>query len=195
MTLPAFPGVSAPADLHGRMHIGPRSTTSSARSMHRSTARCRPNRTSTSRCRRSHDPSLAPPGTHVHVRLRAVRALPTGSTVTGTAKRVARWSRHRPAHAGTVRAGHLEQLVEHRQVITPVDLEQEYRPHRRPHLPRRAVARSAVHDAADTRMGAVPRRRSPGSILCGAGTHPGRRHHGRPGPERRARDSRSDLKR
>ena len=57
------------------------------------------------------------------------------------------------------------------QVITPVDLER-LRPDRRPHPPRRAVARSALHDAPGARLGAV---RTPigGLYLCGAGTHPG----------------------
>ena len=79
------------------------------------------------------------------------------------------------------------------QVITPADLEETYGLTRRPHLSRRAVARSALHDAADPRLGAVPDTDSD-LYLCGAGTHPGGGVTGGTG-HNAAREIVKDLKR
>ena len=148
------------------------STTSSARSTRRSTARSPRSRTSTSRFRRCSIPSLAPAGPACDVRLRAVRALQARRRdATGRACATA-WPIDVIADAGALRARVLESLVEHRQVLTPLDLEETLRPDRRPHLSRRTVARPALHDAAGARLGAVSDA-DDGLFLCGAGTHPG----------------------
>ena len=80
-------------------------------------------------------------------------------------------------------------LIEHQQVLTPVDLEGTLRPDRRPHPSRRAVARPAVHDAAGAGLGAVPdadRRTVPVRRRHASGRRPDR---ARPGRTPRAKSS------
>ena len=99
------------------------------------------------------DPTMAPAGRHVmsvYMQYAPYRLRNGGSW----AAHRGRARGHRPAHAGRLRARH----VGARRASPGPDagrLRGDLRPDRRPHLPRRAVARSAVHDAAHARMGPI----------------------------------------
>ena len=93
-----------------------------------------------------------------HVDSRAVRAVHAARRRLGQpARRAGRCVLKTLAHY----APDIERRVVHRQILTPLDLERDLGLTRRPHPSRRARARSAVHDAADARLGALRHARSP----------------------------------
>ena len=98
-----------------------------------------------------------------------------------------RSSRHRAPHARALRAGHLERSSSTGRSSRRSISSRTLRSHRRPHPSRRAGARSALHDAADARLGAVPHA-DRGAVPLRRGHAPGRRHHRRVRTERRARN-------
>ena len=131
-----------------------RSTISSGPSTRRSTARSRASRTSTSRFRRCSIRRWRRQAAR-DVGLHAVRAV--------QARERARLDldarhagHHRAADARALRARHQPLWSKGSAGPDAGRSRDHVRPDRRPHPPRRAVARSAVHDAAGARLGAVP---------------------------------------
>jgi phytoene dehydrogenase-like protein len=176
--LPAFRGVTNPADLHGRIHIGP-----SIDYLERAFDASKYGGISAEpyldmALPTLHDPSLAPPGKHVlsiHMQF-APYKLANGQD----------WDRARESlftsvmRTLNVHAPGIEALVEHRQVITPLDLERTYGLtgghilHGEPSLDQLFTMRPILGWAQyRTPIG--------GLFLCGAGTHPGGGITGGPG--------------
>ena len=132
------------------------------------------------------DPSVAPPGKHI---LSCFVQYAPYKLREGT------WDEKREAFGDTVvdtiseYAPNLKKLILHRQVLTPLDLEREFGPHRGQHLPGRADAWSS-----SSSCGPVPgwaRYRTPVQeplhVRLG---HPSRRRdHGRARAHRRPRDA------
>lgn len=168
--LPAFRGVSSPADLHGRIHIGP-SIDYLERAFDASKyGGISPEPYLDIAVPTLGDPSLAPEGKHVlsvHVQFAPFR-LAEGQD----------WDAARGSLLATVMrtlseyAPGIEALVEHAQVITPLDLERTYGLsgghifHGEPSLDQLFTMRPILGWA---------QYRTPvdGLYLCGAGTHPG----------------------
>ena len=142
------------------------------------------------------DPSVAPPGKHVMSCFVQYAPVPAEGRHLGRAARRVRRRRHRRHRA--VRAEH----PPHHPAPPGADAARPragVRPDRGQHLPGRADARAALLPASRSGMGAVcDPDRSPVHVRIGDA--PRRRHHGRPGPQRRgpraargARVSRHDL--
>ncbi len=176
--LPAFRGVESRADLHGRIHIGP-----SVDSLERAFDASKYGALSAEpyldmALPTLNDPALAPPGKHVlsiYVQF-APYKLAGGQT----------WDSAKHALFATVirtlehYAPGIEGLVEHRQVITPLDLERTYGSsgghifHGEPALDQLFTMRPILGwSQYRTPIG--------GLFLCGAGTHPGGGITGGPG--------------
>jgi phytoene dehydrogenase-like protein len=169
-TLPAFRRVSSVADLHGRVHIGP-----SIDYLERAFDHSKYGELSAEPCLELTvpslvDPSLAPPGRHVmsvYVQFAPYR-LAKGRN----------WNATRESLGDLVvrtlepYAPGLTAAIEHRQVITPLDLEQEFALtggqifHGEPALDQLFTMRPVLGWAQY-------RTPVPGLYLCGAGTHPG----------------------
>ena len=134
----------------------------------------------------SDDPTVAPPGKHVDVVLRAVRArtrsptAPSGTTRGGT--RSATPSSTRWPSTCRTSASH----VLHRQVLTPLDLEREFGLSEGNIFHGELTPGSAVLHAPRARLGA-PRDPDPPPLPLRLVGPPRRRHHGRPRPQRRPR--------
>ena len=177
-SLPVFRGVANPADLRGRIHIGP-SIDYLERAFDASKyGAISPEPYLDMALPTLNDPSLAPPGKHVlsiHVqfapyKLAAGQQWETaGETLFRNVMRTL--ERHAPG---------IDTLVEHRQVITPLDLERTYALtgghifHGEPSLDQLFTMRPILGWA---------QYRTPiaGLFLCGAGTHPGGGITGGPG--------------
>ncbi len=131
------------------------------------------------------DPSMAPPGKHVmscFVQY-APYHLSDGRT----------WDdAERDAFGETViatleeRFPSIRNLILHRQVLTPLDIERITGPHRGQHLPGRALARAAVLQPPGPGVGPLPDA-DQGPVDVRLGHASGRRDHGRAGADRRAR--------
>ena len=176
--LPQFVGVANPADLHGRLHIGP-----SVDYLEQAFDASKYGRLSSEpyldvAIPSLLDPSLCPPGRHVmsiHVQFAPYK-------LAGRAD----WDSLRDQLAATVvrtletYAPGTGSLIEHRQVLTPVDLEATYGLtgghilHGEPALDQLFTMRPVLGWA---------QYRTPieGLFLCGAGTHPGGGVTGAPG--------------
>ena len=125
------------------------------------------------------DPSIAPPGKHVmscfvqyapyHLARRDLGRSDSeafGDTVIDT---IAEY------------APNIRDIILHRQVLTPLDIERDFGPDRRQHLPGRADARAAVLPASRFRDGRNTRTPIDGLYMCGSATHPGGGIMGAPG--------------
>ena len=128
------------------------------------------------------DPSVAPPGKHV---MSCFVQYAPYALAEGT------WDDQREAFGDTVintlseYAPNLKDIILHRQVVTPLDLERDLGSLRGQHLPGRAVARTAVLPAAGAGLGRLPHAdRRPRAVRIGDASR--RRHHGRAWPQRRA---------
>jgi phytoene dehydrogenase-like protein len=177
-SLPVFHGVANPADLRGRIHIGP-SIDYLERAFDASKyGAISPEPYLDMALPTLNDPSLAPPGKHIlsiHVqfapyKLAAGQRWETaGETLFSTVMRTL--DRFAPG---------IEALVEHRQVITPLDLEHTYGLtgghifHGEPSLDQLFTMRPIL-GWSQYRMPIG------GLFLCGAGTHPGGGITGGPG--------------
>jgi phytoene dehydrogenase-like protein len=188
-SLPVFRGIDNRAALHGRIHIGP-----SVDYLERAFDASKYGRIAAEpyldmSLPTLNDPSLAPPGKHVlsiHVQFAPF-------TLTDAA-----WDAARDVLAANVMrtldryAPGIEGLVEHRQVITPVDLERTYGLtgghiyHGEPSLDQLFTMRPIL-GWAQYRTPIV------GLYLCGAGTHPGGGITAGPG-QNAAREILRDLK-
>ena len=125
------------------------------------------------------DPSVAPPGKHIlscFVHTRRTSSKP------GSA-----WDdQQRDAFGNAVidtiaeYAPNIRDIILHKQVLTPLDIERDFGLTRGQHLPGRAHAGAAVLPAAGARVGTVP---TPVKNLwmCGSATHPGGGIMGAPG--------------
>lgn len=168
--LPAFRGVANPADLRGRIHIGP-----SVDYLERAFDASKYGEISAEpyldiAVPSLHDPALAPEGRHV---LSVYMQFAPYKLSSGQ-----QWAAMREPLLGTVMntlerfAPGIQELVEHAQVITPLDLEQTYGYsgghilHGEPSLDQLFTMRPILGWA---------QYRTPveGLFLCGAGTHPG----------------------
>jgi phytoene dehydrogenase-like protein len=168
--LPVFRGVTNPADLHGRVHIGP-----SIDYLERAFDAAKYGEVSEEpfldiTVPTIHDASLAPAGHHVmsvYVQFAPYR-LAAGDEWARAANQLSRnvmrtLERHAPG---------IESMVVHRDVITPIDLEQRYgltgghTLHGEPSLDQLFTMRPILGWA---------QYRTPidGLYLCGAGSHPG----------------------
>ena len=176
--LPAFRGVENRADLHGRIQIGP-----SVDSLERAFDASKYGAISSDpyldmALPTLGDPSLAPPGKHVlsiYMQFAPYKLAAGGN-----------WDAAKDALFTTVigtlehYAPGIEALVEHRQVITPLDLERTYGSsgghifHGEPALDQLFTMRPIL---------GWSQYRTPiaGLFLCGAGTHPGGGITGGPG--------------
>lgn len=176
--LPQFIGVANPADLHGRLHIGPSIDYLEKAFDASKYGQISPEPYLDVTIPSLLDPSLCPPGRHVmsvFVQF-APYALAGG----------AGWNQERDALETIViatlerYAPGIRNLLEHRQALTPVDLEQTYGLtgghvfHGEPSLDQLFMMRPVLGWA---------RYRTPvdGLFLCGAGTHPGGGITGAPG--------------
>jgi phytoene dehydrogenase-like protein len=176
--LPQFAGVANPADLHGRIHIGP-----SVDYLERAFDASKYGEVSAEpyldiAIPSLEDPSLCPAGRHVMSI--CVQFAPHALANRGD------WEERRDQLATTVvrtlerYAPGIWNAIEHRQVLTPVDLEQTYGLthghilHGEPSLDQLFMMRPALGWA---------QYRTPieGLFLCGAGTHPGGGLTGAPG--------------
>ncbi len=176
--LPAFQGVANPADLHGRIHIGP-----SVDYIERAFDASKYGAISSDpyldiAVPTLGDPSLAPPGKHVmsiYAQFAPYRLAGGDTWETAGETLVQSVMRTLERHAPGVGS-----LIEHRQVITPLDLERTYGLtgghifHGEPSLDQLFTMRPILGWA---------RYRTPiaGLFLCGAGTHPGGGVTGGPG--------------
>ena len=189
--LPSFRGASTAADLHGRIHIGPSIDYLEKAFDHSKYGEISAQPYLEVAVPSMGDPSLAPPGRHVmsvYVQFAPYR-LAHGAD----------WNARRDS-LGDLVVRTLEQYapglaatVEHRQVITPVDLERDFALtggqifHGEPALDQLFTMRPVLGWA---------QYRTPirGLYLCGAGTHPGGGLTGGPG-QNAAREILKDLKR
>jgi phytoene dehydrogenase-like protein len=189
--LPAFTGVDGPADLHGRIHIGPSIDYLERAFDHSKYGEMSREPYLEATLPSLADPSLAPPGRHVmsvYVQFAPYRLAGNGG-----------WDGARQSLGDLVvetlerYAPGLKALVERRQVVTPADLEQEFGLtgghifHGEPALDQLFTMRPVLGWA---------RYRTPvkGLYLCGAGTHPGGGIGGAPG-HNAAREILEDLRR
>ena len=184
--LPQFAGVANPADLHGRSTSARASTISRRRSTRRSTARSRPSRTSTSPSRRCSIRRSCPPGPPRHVRLRAVRALQARGHARLADACAITLATTVVADARALLARASRTLIEHRQVLTPVDLEETYGL-TRGHILHGEPALDQLFTMRPMLGWAQYRTPIDGLFLCGAGTHPGGRSPASPDETPRAR--------
>ena len=131
------------------------------------------------------DPSMAPPGKHViscFVQYAPYQLAPELGT----------WDDQREAFGDAVvdriaeLAPNIRDIILHRNVLTPLDIERTIGPDRGQHLPGRAVARAAVLQPAGARLGPVPDA-GPRPVAVRLVDPPGRRDHGRQRPDRGAR--------
>jgi phytoene dehydrogenase-like protein len=187
--LPAFRGIDNRAALHGRIHIGP-----SVDYLERAFDASKYGRISAEpyldmSLPTLNDPSLAPPGKHVlsiHVQFAPFKLADStwdaarDILVTSVMRTLDRY------------APGIEGLVEHRQVITPLDLERTYGLtgghiyHGEPSLDQLFTMRPVLGwSQYRTPIG--------GLYLCGAGTHPGGGVTAGPG-QNAAREILRDLK-
>ena len=188
--LPAFRGVDSAADLQGRVHIGPGIDYLERAFDASKYGEISPEPYLDITFPTLHDPSLAPPGAHVmsvYVQF-APYTLAGRPDVADAADELGRivmrtLAQHAPG---------IERLVVASAGDHAARSRGDLRAHRRPHPARRAVARSALHDAAGPRLGAVPHA-DRGLYLCGAGTHPGGGITGGSG-QNAAREILKDLK-
>ena len=133
------------------------------------------------------DPSMAPPGKHVmscFVQYAPYHLAP--------GRRLGRRTREAFGDAvidtiAEFAPEHPQDIIVGRQVLTPLDIERDVRPHRGQHLPGRAVPGAALLQPAGARLGALPDA-DPRPLDVRLGDAPGRRDHGRAGPAGRARD-------
>ena len=123
--------------------------------------------------------------------LRAVRAVSPEGRRTGTTQR--------EAFGDTVidtiaeYAPNIKDIILHRQVLTPLDIEREFGLTEGNIFQGELTLEQLFFLRPAPGLGAVPRRRSSSLYMCGSATHPGRRHHGRAGTERRAADPEGDA--
>jgi phytoene dehydrogenase-like protein len=176
--LPEFRGIVNPADLHGRIHIG-HSIDYLERAFDASKyGVISPEPYLDMAVPTLNDPSLAPPGKHVlsiHMQFAPYTLGDGQDWETARSSLVTSVMRTLDVHAPGIDA-----LVEHRQVITPVDLERTYGLtgghilHGEPSLDQLYTMRPIAGWA---------QYRTPiaGLFLCGAGTHPGGGITGGPG--------------
>jgi phytoene dehydrogenase-like protein len=176
--LPEFRGIVNPADLHGRIHIGP-SIDYLERAFDASKyGAISPEPYLDMAVPTLNDPSLAPPGKHVlsiHMQFAPYKLADGQDWETARGSLFTSVMRTLEVHAPGIEA-----LVEHRQVITPVDLERTYGLtgghifHGEPSLDQFYAMRPIAGWA---------QYRTPiaGLFLCGAGTHPGGGITGGPG--------------
>ena len=189
--LPAFSGVDGPADLHGRIHIGPSIDYLERAFDHSKYGELSREPYLEATVPSLADPSLAPPGRHVmsvYAQFAPYRLGGNGGWDTARQRLgdlvVETLERYAPG---------LTALIERRQVITPADLEQEFGLtgghifHGEPALDQLFAMRPVLGWA---------RYRTPvkGLYLCGAGTHPGGGIGGGPG-HNAAREILEDLRR
>ena len=85
-------------------------------------------------------------------------------------------------------APNIKDIILHRQVVTPLDLERDMGTDRRQHLPGRTLARTIVFPAPGCGMGAIPLAHQE-LIYVRIGHASGRRHHGRARTSGSARNS------
>jgi phytoene dehydrogenase-like protein len=176
--LPEFRGIVNPADLHGRIHIGP-SIDYLERAFDASKyGAISPEPYLDMAVPTLSDPSLAPPGKHVlsiHMQFAPYTLADGQDWETARGLLFTSVMRTLEVHAPGIGA-----LVEHRQVITPVDLERTYGLtgghilHGEPSLDQLYAMRP---------IAGWSQYRTPiaGLFLCGAGTHPGGGITGGPG--------------
>jgi phytoene dehydrogenase-like protein len=188
--LPVFPALGSPADLHGRTLIGP-----SVDYIERAFDHSKYGEISTEPCLEIAvpslaDPSLAPSGRHVmsvYVQYAPYR-LAHGD-----------WNAKRDTLADVVLrtldrySPGIANLVEHRQVVTPLDLEQEYGL-TGGHIFHGELALDQVFSMRPVLGWAQYRTPVARLYLCGAGTHPGGGITGGSG-QNAAREIIKDLKR
>ena len=130
-----------------------------------------------------HDPSLAPEGKHVITI--DVNSQPYDL-------RHDEWDAIKDARADAAIAQiadvfpKLPDLIEHRQVLSPLDLERADRPHGRPRVARRHVARPAAVHAPGARLRGLPHAGA-GPVPVRSGHASRRRGHRRERTQRRAR--------
>ena len=151
--LPSFRAVPRPADLRGRLHIGP-----TVDYLERAFDASKYGEISTEpyldiAFPSVLDPSLAPPDD---------TSCPCTCSSLPSSSPARAWSTMRDTLATTVLrtleryAPGIGQLVEGQRSPHAGGSRDDVRPHRRSYLSRRAVARSALHDAARARLGAIP---------------------------------------
>ena len=127
------------------------------------------------------DPSVAPPGKHV---MSCFVQYAPYHLKEGT------WDEQREAFGDAVIdaiaefAPNIRNIILHRQVLTPLDIEREFGLDRGQHLPGRADARAAVLPATGAGLGAV-RDADRSAVSVRIGDAPRRRHHGRARQQRR----------
>ena len=124
------------------------------------------------------DPSVAPPGKHVmscFVQYAPYKLRPGLN-----------WDDQKEAFGDNVintiaeYAPNIKDIILHRQVVTPLDLEREFGLERRQHLPGRTFAGTTFLPAPGAGLGAVPHSdQEPLHVRIGHASR--RRHHGRPG--------------
>jgi phytoene dehydrogenase-like protein len=168
--LPAFRGIANPGDLHGRLHIGP-----SVDYLERAFDASKYGEISLEpyldmAMPTLGDPSLAPAGKHVlsiHVQFApytlAARRSWDGARSALLAAVMRVLDRHAPG---------IESLVEHAQIITPVDLEQTYGL-TGGHIFHGEASLDQLFTMRPVLGWAQYRTPIAGLFLCGAGTHPG----------------------
>ena len=125
------------------------------------------------------DPSVAPPGKHVHVLLRAVRALQAARRDLGREARGVR--RHGGRHASPSTRPTSRSSILHRQVLTPLDLERELGLTEGNIFQGELTPRAALLPAAGAGLGALPHADRASLYMCGSATHPGGGIMGAPG--------------
>ena len=176
--LPQFVGVANPADLHGRIHIGPSidylERAFDASKYGEISAEPYLDVTIPSLA----DPSLCPPGRHVM----SIYVQFAPYTLLGNAD----WHTVRDQLATTVLrtlerySPGIWNVIEHRQVLTPVDLEERYGL-TRGHIFHGEPALDQLFTMRPVLGWAQYRTPIEGLFLCGAGTHPGGGITGAPG--------------
>ena len=118
---------------------------------------------------------------------RASTSCPASCSTRPTSCARATWDEKREAFGDTVidtiaeYAPNLKKIILHRQVLTPARPRARVGPHRRQHLPGRAVARAALLPAAGAGLGALPDAACANLYMCGSATHPGGGIMGAPG--------------
>jgi phytoene dehydrogenase-like protein len=188
--LPTFPGIGSPAELHGRILVGPSVDYIERAFDHSKYGEISPEPYLELAVPSLADPSLAPPGRHVmsvYVQFAPYR-LAHGD-----------WNAKRDALADIVLrtlercSPGIAALVEHRQVITPLDLEHDFGL-TGGHILHGEPALDQLFSMRPVLGWAQYRTPLAGLYLCGAGTHPGGGVTGGPG-QNAAREILKDLKR
>jgi phytoene dehydrogenase-like protein len=168
--LPAFRGIANPGDLRGRIHIGP-----SVDYLERAFDASKYGEISSEpnldlAVPTLNDPSLAPAGTHVlsiHVQFAPYTLAARRSWDAARSALLAAVMRVLDRHAPGI-----ESLVEHAQVITPVDLERTYGL-TGGHIFHGETSLDQLFTMRPVLGWAQYRTPIAGLFLCGAGTHPG----------------------